>query len=1011
MSVYHAWCVSTLCLGLGALALPARAEAVVPCFEPFPLEAVRLAPGPLFDAMERNGRYLLSIDTDRLLYAFRVNAQLPAPGEPLGGWENPSSEVRGHFVGHYLSACAMMYASTGDERFKRRGSEMVEGLAECQKSLGDGYLSAYPRSFFDRLEAGQPVWAVYYTVHKMMAGLLDLHRLCGNEQALEVLKGMAACFKSRCDRFSSAEDLRAQLDKNEEGGICEVLWNLYAVTGDPDHRALAEKLEKRTFLGPLALGQDNLAGRHGNTHIPLAIGAVRRYELTGEERYLYAAQTFWDRVVTARSFATGGVTDHEVFGEPYKLAQGLNDTNHETCKTHNLLKLTRHLLCITGDTRYGDYYERAFLNGILGTIGPEIGQYEYYVPQQTGFRRVFGTPFDAFWCCYGTGVESYAKLADSIYFHDDHRLMVNLFLPSSVEWKARGVTVEQSGDPTAGEAVRFVVSVIQPVAFTLQIRRPAWLAGSPAMRLNGQDVDASMAPYFTLDRVWRDGDLVELHLPVGLHTMPLPDDPTLQAVLYGPVVLAGIVEESNGAVLQSNHHLPPQPEADRIPRIYFTSPAWGDTSWLKLESRKPLTFRAEGQTWPLVFKPFHDIVSERYGLCWPILPAGSDRRVRYDEENAALALYDRILKNDSLLQLDDLEKECVRVLSKPGAESQRPRVQLALASAFRNAGQEAKAHALLQPYVTPFITQSRADAVWAVLGTPNPGLTNVQPIIVDASGGDGACVMTRRDQRPAVSSDLLHGKRYLYFILPPNSMLVGLDATVTMTVDYYADGAAGSIVVEYDGADAGGGAMSAYTAAAPVPLAAEAGWRLAEVICPRAMFLGRQNHGAAFRISRDTGGDLLVGDVRLSADVNASTLFDAFTSSARDAVDHVVPGDEASEKAHAVACDNSGTGVHLGRSYRHGLGWFSYVMQVASGSHQLSCVYWGPDTGRVFNIAIDGKVIATQRLDRLGGPGFVEVTYEIPLALTTGKNQVTVTFTGRDGTLAGGLFLCSIKPQ
>lgn len=257
-----------------------------------------------------------------------------------------------------------MYASTGDERIKAKSAELVAELAKCQQALGEGYLSACPTSFFDRLETGRPVWAAYYVVHKMMAGLLDQYTYCGNTQALEFVKGMAAYFKKRCDRFPTAEELRVQLDKNEEGGTCEALWNLYAITGDPDHRALADKLEKRTFLDPLALGQDNLAHRHGNTHIPLAVGAVRRYELTGEERYLYAATFFWDRVVTARAFATGGSTDHEIWGEPFALANSLNDTNHETCKTYNMLKLTRKLFCLTGDPRYTEFYERAYLNGI-----------------------------------------------------------------------------------------------------------------------------------------------------------------------------------------------------------------------------------------------------------------------------------------------------------------------------------------------------------------------------------------------------------------------------------------------------------------------------------------------------------------------------------------------------------------------------------------------------------------------------------------------------------------------
>jgi hypothetical protein len=262
----------------------AKAEEIHVPMKAFNLSDVRLLDGQCRDEQEATRRYLHELDPERLLYTFRKNAGLDAPGEPLGGWEKPDSEVRGHFIGHYVSACAEMYAATGDEELKARADYMVAEMAKCQEALGGEYLSAYPESFFDRLEAMERVpWAAYYTIHKIMSGLYDAHTLCGNEQALDVLKGMSAYFKKRMDKLTTWQIDR--LLTVEFGGMSEVLHNLYAVTKSPDDLALAHTFDQASFLGPLALSHDNLTRIHGNTHIPIVMGAARHYELTGDARY------------------------------------------------------------------------------------------------------------------------------------------------------------------------------------------------------------------------------------------------------------------------------------------------------------------------------------------------------------------------------------------------------------------------------------------------------------------------------------------------------------------------------------------------------------------------------------------------------------------------------------------------------------------------------------------------------------------------------------------------------
>ena len=313
---------------------------------PFEPSEVRLLDGPFRAALLRDRDYLLSLDPDRLLHTFRINAGLPTAAQPLGGWEAPGCEVRGHSLGHYLTACALMHADTGDERLKARVDAIVAGLAQCQAALAGqgahpGYLAAFPESFFDRVDAGQPVWAPYYTLHKIMAGLLDAWMHCGNRQALNVLVRMAEWQKFRVDRLSVEQMQRAL--GNEHGGMMEVLANLYAVTGNPEHLRLARAFDHRVVFDPLARGEDRLNGLHANTQIPKITGAARLFEPTGDERYRNIALCFWRRVALARSYAIGGHSDNEHFFPIEQFSHHLSPATCETCNTYNMLKLTRHL--------------------------------------------------------------------------------------------------------------------------------------------------------------------------------------------------------------------------------------------------------------------------------------------------------------------------------------------------------------------------------------------------------------------------------------------------------------------------------------------------------------------------------------------------------------------------------------------------------------------------------------------------------------------------------------------
>ena len=450
-SIATLWPVASHLLHGSSVPAPGRIVAL-----PFDRSRIRLRPGPVLDAAEVNRKFFLAQDPDRLLHTFRLTAGLPTTAEPLGGWEAPENELRGHYTGHYLSTAALRFAVHGDTEARARAERMVVALAECQVALGGSYLSAFPEEFFDRLRNGQPVWAPWYTVHKLMAGLLEVHLHCGNAQALAVVRGMARWAGRWAQPLGDYQ--MARVLEREYGGMNELLYNLSTVTGDESHRDLAHRFDHERLFEPLAAGRDELKGLHANTMIPKIVGAARRYELTGEERYRRVAEFFWRQVTTARAYCTGGTSNGESWNtEPGLLAGELSGYTQEDCCTYNMLKLTRHLFSWTADPACAEYYERALWNGILGSQHPEDGSKLYYVPLATGYWKLFGTAGHDYWCCTGTMGESFASLTDGIYFHDDAGVWVNQFIASELDWPEHGMRLIQETDFPDSGAVRLTV--------------------------------------------------------------------------------------------------------------------------------------------------------------------------------------------------------------------------------------------------------------------------------------------------------------------------------------------------------------------------------------------------------------------------------------------------------------------------------------------------------------------------------------------------------------------------
>lgn len=572
----------------------------------FPLEQVRLTEGPFLDAQRWNIGYMKRLDTDRLLHTFRLNAGLPSTARPLGGWEAPDCELRGHFSGHYMSGCALAFSATGDEDMRARGLRMVAGLADCQKALGaSGYLSAFPASFFDRLAAGQQVWAPFYTYHKIMAGLLDMHSLAGSDQALAVLTGMAAW----TDHWTSArgEDAMQQVMETEFGGMNDVLYRLADVTGDAHWIAVGDRFTKKRVFEPLANRKDMLRGLHMNTHVPQVIGASTRFALTGDQRYHDVADFFWETVTEARTYATGGSSNNEHWlTEPGLLgteaAQG--DHHQECCCSYNMMKLGGQRYLHDPQVALIDYHERNLLNHRLGMIQPETGLTGYFLSMSPGAWKTHGTDETTFWCCNGTALEDFSKLASMIYAHDAEGLYVNLFMPSTLDWRDRGVRLRQETRFPYEARTRLTVEAASG-PFAMRLRIPGWADERARVTVNGRPVEAVAAPgsYLVLRRSWRAGDRVEIDMPMPVKLEPYADQPARAALVVGPVVLA---QQIPAADLAPTLLIEQGPDLSKAPPVTPATLPADILARLQPRGSAPLHFAVPVDGRNIEFKPIHE---------------------------------------------------------------------------------------------------------------------------------------------------------------------------------------------------------------------------------------------------------------------------------------------------------------------------------------------------------------------------------------------------------------------
>lgn len=616
--------IGIICIGstLGQSYIPVRNDNRFKVKPVVPIEAygfnlsdVRLLPGtPFSNAQEKDSTYLLELEPNRLLSRFYKNAHLPTKGAAYGGWE--SEGLSGHTLGHYLSATSMMYASTGDKAFKNRVDYIVGELAKCQAARKTGYVGAIPNedSIFYKVSIGDIQsggfdlnggWSPWYTVHKVMAGLVDAYLYCGNQQALKVVCGMADWADNILRNLNEAQLQKMLLC--EYGGMNDVLAYLYAITGKEKYLKLSNKFYDDFVMKPLSERIDALQNKHANTNIPKGVGAATQFIWSGVARDSIIAGFMWRTVVNHHIYANGGEGNYEYFGQEDKLSNRLSDDNTETCPTYNMLKLTRQLFSLHPTSTLGDFYERALINHILASQNPETGMFCYFVPLRMGGEKQFSDKFNTFTCCVGTGMENHSKYGECIFYegNKDNSLYVNMFIPSRLNWRDHQAKITITSSILKQDDVDISIDAREKQHFILKLRKPFW-STQYSVTINGKTTPTILDKdgFVEIDRTWRPGDKVVYHLHRTFRAEAMPDNKNRVALFYGPVLLAGNLGDTV-----------PDPVMG-IPVLLTNDKQPAD--WIKPVNLTNLIFKTEnvGKPFDVTLQPFYYTYKMHYSVYW-----------------------------------------------------------------------------------------------------------------------------------------------------------------------------------------------------------------------------------------------------------------------------------------------------------------------------------------------------------------------------------------------------------
>lgn len=626
----------------------------------FPVSQVRLLPGPFKSAQQTDLKYILELDADRLLAPYLREAGLTPKAKSYGNWEDTGLD--GHIGGHYLSALAYMYASTGDKRVQDRLNYMTAQLALCQQKAGNGYIGGVPggKAMWAQVGAGNIQadnfsfnnhWVPLYNIHKTFAGLIDAYRVGGNQQAKTILLKYADWAYRLTAKLSDAQIQR--MLTSEHGGMNEVFADVAAISGDNKYLELARKFSHRKILDPLLHRQDSLTGIHANTQIPKVIGYMRVAELAHDTAWANAADYFWHNVVEHRTISIGGNSVSEHFN-PINDFSGMTESREgpETCNSYNMLKLTGHLFLANPSANYMDYYERTVYNHILSSQNPE-GGFVYFTPIRPQHYRVYSSPQQSFWCCVGSGLENHGRYGEYIYAHTAKDVFINLFIPSILNWAEKGLKLEQNTNLPYSDQSNISITLKQPQTFALHIRYPAWVQdGAMQVWVNNKavKVNRNANSYIAINRKWKTGDKVRIKLPMQTKAEALPDGSNWVSFVHGPVVLAAATDTAKQTGLFADDsrmgHVAGGPlyPLDEAPLI--VSEKNNLAAAVQPVNEWKLEFKINGIDQPqyknLKLVPFNTLYNTRYMLYWP-----------YTSKNGLAAMKDSVSKaEEAKIKLD-----------------------------------------------------------------------------------------------------------------------------------------------------------------------------------------------------------------------------------------------------------------------------------------------------------------------------------------------------------------------
>lgn len=594
----------------------------------FEKREVTILPGVFRERMNTNRDYLMELDSMCLLQNFYLEAGIVMPGlqvvdDPSSaklhwGWEAPTCQLRGHFLGHWLSAAAALVANDNDVELKAKLDKIISELARCQQLNGGEWAGSIPEKYFKKMAKDQQIWSPQYVMHKTLMGLTDAYKYTGNEQALEIVDHLSDWYIRWTDIMQN-ENPNA-IYKGEQGGMLEVWAELYELTNNEKYMRLAERYWDNSWYTQLDDGKDTLSNDHANASIPLSHGAAKVYEATGDEKWRRRVELFWKSAVTDRGmYCTSGQNSGEFWIPPFMQGQFLCDNNQEFCTVYNMVRTAQYLFKWTGDIHYADYIERCLYNGFLAQQNSITGTPAYFLPLKAGSRKKWGSKTHDFWCCHGTMVQAQTLYPDLIYFCDDENdsLIVSQYIPSRLKYRHGNADIcieqttdmksynsqiffdEHSGGDLSRWSLKFSITSSVPEEFTLSLRIPCWISSMPVITLNGQplkDTDIEKG-WINIKKQWSN-DVLQILFPSSPSMEILPDMPELAAVVDGPIVLAGLSDCDCG--LSGDFE---KPDTFLYPQIEHT---YGTFPW------KQNCYVTKNQPKNIMFKPLYEITDETY---------------------------------------------------------------------------------------------------------------------------------------------------------------------------------------------------------------------------------------------------------------------------------------------------------------------------------------------------------------------------------------------------------------